>query len=344
VGDEYTGQVEMRDWLEVRGPATCRRTGLSRYLDGVTEDCASLPKSELCDTCRASGIRATSIKDDLLRAIARRRIPTREMQMSLATVPAVAPPSPESSGDVTLGNHASSLVPETPLASAKRLHTDDGREDAIAKRRALLSSLTKDVAKTSSNGTVGSSPTVAVNAPVSYAARILPYAMRLITQRGVCFMCLGSGRLMMCKGTCAAEAAVLGNGKGTVFDAVNQLGDAVKFKLQKIEHCGFCYLPAGEIPNGFHPEGKHGKCLVFKMMVPKALVYGSRCWVQGLSRGGRVTQASDPAWLRDVLQHWRMLPEPSVTNFGIMLLSKCETGEPWLMRVFYEILKQALSG
>jgi hypothetical protein len=161
--------------------------------------------------------------------------------------------------------------------------------------------------------------------------------------RGLCFVCLGKGKLERCSSReCASEMQILKGGSKTIFDAVNALGDAVKFQLSRLGHCSFCYLPKSEGCNDFHPAERDGGCLVFKMMLPKALVFGSRCWEERVAGTGRRTERTDPAWLQDVLLHWKMLPEPSKVGFAKMLLSKCETGELWLVRVFYHMLKEAM--
>ncbi|KAJ9102897.1 hypothetical protein QFC20_004863 [Naganishia adeliensis] len=344
--DDNTGQSEMRAWLDTKGPSSCRRTGLTEYLDGTPMNCARVPRAELCDTCRATGVRGTSIKAQLMRAISRRQF-VKSHPISTDTV---ATPLTEPGSGVLEGHDVPFAVPQTPVPKllAKRANESGGESggvDGVAKRRAFFSSMsTPSLVSSSSSQSAMSSPAVSAHAVASYADRILPLANRLVSMSGVCFLCLGAGCLALCKAQrCATESLVVEGTKGTVFDAVNQLGDAVKFKLQRLEHCGFCYLPAGEQANGFHPGGKHGKCLVFKMMVPKALVYGSKSWVRRVSASGRIMDSEDPAWLRDVMGAWRMLPEPSVVNFGTMLLSKCETGETWLMRVFYNMLRQALS-
>jgi hypothetical protein len=58
--------------------------------------------------------------------------------------------------------------------------------------------------------------------------------------------------------------------------------------------------------------------------------------------GNRLARENDPLWMKDVLLHSNMLPEPSRVNFARLLLSRCETGEIWLMRILYNMLNQAL--
>jgi hypothetical protein len=346
--NECTGETAMQEWLQVHGPAKCRREGLSEWLDGASVTCASLPRAQLCDNCRGTGIRGSSIKDDLMRAIYRRQNSTLSME-SKTRHHDLAPLTPE--GVLAEVNVTPIAVPHTPVVypTGKRQMGSDDHKDGRAKRRALLSSMSTPLSVSATGSTGSRYESLAKSSPgfpvddSSYADRTLPLTVSLVTMSGVCFLCLGGGRLELCKSQrCASEMKVLQGGSKGILDAVNTLGDAVKFKLVKMEHCGFCYLPVKDAGREFHPAGKGGQCLVFKMMVPKALVYGGKCWVERVQATGRKTDRGDPEWLQDVLVNWRMLPEPSIDNFGRMLLTKCPSGELWLMRVFYHMLEEAL--
>jgi hypothetical protein len=135
-------------------------------------------------------------------------------------------------------------------------------------------------------------------------------------------------------------------GKKSIFEVINMLGNMVKFKLSANNHCQYCYLPSpeGDLDNGFHPNGKAKKCLVFASAAPKALVFASHLWESTCRVGRRTCTEGDPLWLQDVLAHCRAMPEPSKENFARMILSLTNTGELWLVRIFYYMLKQAMKG
>jgi hypothetical protein len=60
--------------------------------------------------------------------------------------------------------------------------------------------------------------------------------------------------------------------------------------------------------------------------------------------GSRATQPEDPVWFKDILVNTRTLPEPSKTNFARILMTRCDTGDLWLTRVFCRMLEEALQG
>jgi hypothetical protein len=164
--------------------------------------------------------------------------------------------------------------------------------------------------------------------------------------RGVCFICLGRGELHTHGGGCRSEVLVTADGKKSIFEVINGLGNLVKFKLSASNHCQYCYLPSpeGDLDNGFHPNGKSKKCLVFASAAPKALVFASHVWESTCRVGRRACGTDDPLWLRDAMACCKLMPEPSKENFARVLLSSTDTGELWLLRIFYNMLKQAIDG
>jgi hypothetical protein len=140
------------------------------------------------------------------------------------------------------------------------------------------------------------------------------------------------------------EGEMLGQIPLRIWDLVNELGDGIRFKLDALSYCQRCYLPAAKHggANGFHPGGPEGKCYVFAMAVPKALVCASAIWSKRVSVGSRETVAGDPLWFKDLLVNTTTLPEPSKTNFAKIMMTRCETGDLWLVRVFCRMIEEAL--
>lgn len=358
-------EVEMHEWLH--RPSTCRRIGISDYMDGLRATCAGLPNAQLCDTCRAMGMQSPSIEEELSRKLDSRRA-TSSTQLGTAITPALLSPFASQSHETSLlatpsiptcppvvstpaergPNPANFLMPETPgiRRSMKRANTSDrSLVDGSAKRRALFSSMhSSDLSPTNNND----QRTKPDPSSLPYAERTLPLLASLIRKSGgVCFLCLGQGRVRFCPaGRCAIEREILGQSPLRIWDLVNELGDGLRFKLDALAHCQQCYLPAakhGET-NGFHPAGPEGKCYVFAMAVPKALVCASAMWAKRVMVGSRATQPEDPVWFKDLLVNTRTLPEPSKTNFARILMTRCDTGDLWLTRVFCRMLEEALQG
>lgn len=92
--DDNCGGKEMREWLEGSG---CRRTGLGRYLDGASTQCASVPGARLCDNCRATDKAGTSVVDEI-----QRQINSRKAQLLETSVISHAPGQPSQRTNTTL--------------------------------------------------------------------------------------------------------------------------------------------------------------------------------------------------------------------------------------------------
>lgn len=359
VNSDSHGEKEMHEWLH--RPSICRRIGISDYMDGMRMTCSGLPNGNLCDTCRSMGMQSPSIEDELPRKINSRKEwnGTNAGMDSALLSPFISQPRsvPTVSGDFRRPAVAATPVgkdhgagkfamPETPSlrGSMKRSSTTDRySSDASAKRRTAIAAMTSSDLSPTLNSTRTS---CAEPSSLEYAERTMPLLASLIRKSGgVCFLCLGQGKLRFCPaGRCAMEGEMLGQGPLRIWDLVNELGDGIRFKLEAVSHCQRCYLPAvkyGET-NGFHPSGPEGKCYVFAMAVPKALVCASSIWSKRVSVGSRETVAGDPLWFKDLLVNTRTLPEPSKTNFAKIMMTKCETGDLWLVRVFCRMLEEAL--
>lgn len=357
------GGAEMERWLS--GSTECRRLGLAEYLDGGVTTCASLPQANLCDLCRSMGANQHTILDDIRCQVESRRIlktprdlhastrqlPNHPTLMSSPMAPATLAPQVTNCSQTTtlfgtpvvLGS-SPFVVPKTPGHGSeyKRQRTESASDpDGAAKRRALLSALCSDL--TSPSTALRSVPDLSLP---SYSQGLLPLLSALISMKGVCFICLGKGQIQTHGAGCQNERLVTDGGKISIFDAINKLGNFVKFKLSASNHCQQCYLPAptNEIDNGFHPNGKAGKCLVFASAAPKALICGMNLWVSRIRVGRRVTERGDPAWLRDVVENAPIMLEPSEEAFARFLLTKTDTGELWLVRIFYNMLHEGLIG
>jgi hypothetical protein len=96
-----------------------------------------------------------------------------------------------------------------------------------------------------------------------------------------------------------------------------------------------------DIKNGFHPRGKMGKCLVSAVAAPKALAFGSHLWVPKIRVRVRTCGHGDPLWFRIVISSCKIMPEPSNERFARIVLLHADTGEIWLLRIFYYMMQQA---
>lgn len=363
------GEPEMEEWL--KGASECRRLGLAMYLDGHANTCASLPKAHLCDSCRSMGANKPSVLDDIQRQIESRKSTKSGLEGGrredgptaniFSVIGALASPmrasvivsSPSASEAFTLpsigtpaGTHGHSpfIAPRTPAhaATLKRKTPDSvSVSDGAASRRALLTRLGSDL--TSPISLLRSNPTLQLP---SYSERLLPLLSVMIGMGGVCFVCLGRGETRIHGAGCESERMVTDDGKRSILEMLNVLGNLVKFKLSAHKHCQQCYLPlpVDDIENGFHPRGKMGKCLVFAAAAPKALVFGSHLWVSKVRVGVRTCGHGDPLWFRDVMANCKMMPEPTKESFARIVLSQTDTGELWLLRIFYYMMQQAFDG
>jgi hypothetical protein len=189
---------------------------------------------------------------------------------------------------------------------------------------------------------------------VLYADKIVPFLRVFTMRKGVCFTCVGGGALEECKrGECEFEKQIMLNeGVDNMVELMNRLGNLIKYDMRGMGYCPKCYLPtpSGERTNVFHPHGlgrdalgNEPQCMVFASVASKALTFGNQIWCQKV-KSGKGRNDLDPEWLSDLMENARGSPEVSVEGFVRILKSSCATGEPWFLRVFYHMVKQAVEG
>lgn len=358
------GENEMHEWLG-RGN-TCRREGLALYFDGKRTTCASLPKAKLCDLCRALGSSKPSMEEDMAAQISARKTTETcisrvrkeddevlgNLARSTADHPMPQTPLSRPEGTSSLSTLCTSPLSyrestpvtyvQTPSSMKRGLGSSLLSSEGSMKRRALISAISPNNVSTLKYLPLDPP---AIRKASSYSALLLPLLADLKLKKGICFLCLGKGQLQRCDpGECPSEKELVRRDGGTSANVMNTLGDLIKFKLPPIKHCYLCYLPApaDDGANEFHPAGKRGKCFIFASAVPKALTFGSAIWAQEIRIGQREAPEHAPRWLNDVLKHSSMMPEPSRENFARLLLTRCDSGEIWLVRVFFHMMAQAL--